>query len=86
MAKAPTKKQREKWERTRKLGCSVCNALMCEIHHAETGMGGRKDHDKVFALCSLHHTGLRGIHKLGRKVWQATYGTEQEHMERISDV
>lgn len=85
MAKAPTKKQRSRWERIRELGCSVCKGI-AEIHHALTGMGGRKDHDLVFALCNFHHTGLRGIHKMGRRAWQATYGTELEHLAKVNGI
>lgn len=64
--KAPTKSQRARWERIRELGCSVC-LMPAAIHHCETGGGGRKDHDKVAALCYIHHQGERGIHTLGRK-------------------
>jgi len=86
MTKAPTKSQRERWERIRALGCSVCKAFLTEIHHCFTGMGGRKNHDLVIGLCNLHHTGKRGIHKIGRKAWQACYGTETEHLAKVEGI
>lgn len=79
---APTTAQRKRWEVIRSLGCIVC-FHPAEIHHCFTGKGGRKDHDKVIPLCTLHHTGQRGIHR-GRKAWQATYGTEEQLIETVA--
>ena len=52
MSKAPTAKQRLMWEEMRAGGCIVdgCEANDVIIHHAGTGMGGRKDHEYVFPL------------------------------------
>jgi len=83
MAKAPNKAQRARWEKMREYGCMICGAPAA-IHHCETGMGGRKNHDKVIPLCHHHHQGEQGIHTLGRKKWQATYGTEQALMDIIN--
>lgn len=83
MAKAPTKAQRAKWEKMRSLGCLICGAPPA-IHHCETGMGGRKDHDKVIPICQFHHQGAQGIHTIGRKKWQELYGTEQELIEKTN--
>jgi hypothetical protein len=74
----PTAKQRKAWEEIRKLGCSVCGESNPQIHHCFTGGGGRKDHDKIIPLCEYHHVGAMGIHTLGRKKWQAEYGSEEE--------
>lgn len=82
MAKAPTKKQRERWEKIRALGCILCGGI-ASIHHLGTGAGGRKDHDKVIPLCWAHHQGSDGIHTLGRKVWQVIYGNEEELLEKL---
>jgi len=35
-------------------------------------------------LCYCHHQGEDGIHTIGRKKWQAKYGTEQELFEKIT--
>ncbi len=86
MSKTPTKAQRKLWDALRELGCIVhaCGAPP-EIHHCETGAGGRKDHDKVIPLCYHHHRGTEGIHTIGRKKWQAKYGTEKELMQKARD-
>ena len=80
----PTKAERERWERVRALGCSVCQAKNPEIHHCCTGAGGRKDHAKVIGLCRKHHTGSEGIHFIGRRTWQERFGAEQQHLERVA--
>lgn len=85
MAKPATKKQRERWNRILDFGCSVahCGKSPC-IHHCETGRGRRKDHDKVIGLCYDHHQGKLGIHTLSRRIWEGTFGTEQDHMLKIA--
>lgn len=87
MAKAPTKKQRERWWRIAELGCIVrgCGYAQVSIHHALTGGGGRKDHDKVLPLCYNHHQGYKGIHTLSRRVWEEQFGTERELLEKVSE-
>ena len=83
----PTQAQYARFERIRELGCSVCGKPNPEVHHAETGGGGRKDHNKVFALCVMHHrSSSEGLHGMGRKAWEAIYGTEQEHLERVKEI
>lgn len=82
--KQPTKAQREMWGRLAEYGCVVCACSMPEIHHALTGAGGRKNHDKVLPLCFNHHRGPQGIHTIGRKAWARIYGTEQELLDKLS--
>ena len=55
--KLPTAKQRELWEQIRKLGCQVegKHSGAIALHHIETSMGKRKDHDRVICLCYNHH-------------------------------
>jgi len=79
---APTKAQRARWDRIASLGCIICASPAC-IHHAMTGMGGRKNHDLVIPLCHNHHQGSQGIHFMGRKAWQKIYGTEQELLDKL---
>lgn len=85
MGKAPTKSQKARWDRMANLGCAIegCGHAPC-IHHAETGMGGRKNHDRVIPLCYDHHQGRDGIHTLSRRTWQKKFGTEQDLMAKIS--
>jgi hypothetical protein len=82
---APTKKQREYWERVRELGCMAnnCGADNPEIHHCGTGMGGRKNHDNVVGLCYLHHRGTLGIHTLSRRRFQPVYGYEHDMLAKV---
>lgn len=81
MSKAPTRSQRAKWEILREGGCYICQASWPSIHHLFTGMGGRKDHDKVAALCYYHHQGEAGIHTLGRREFAERFKSEAELME-----
>lgn len=81
MSKPPTKSQRETWSKLAEHGCVICGAPAC-IHHAGTGMGGRKNHDFVIPLCYEHHQGATGLHTIGRKAWQQIYGTEAELHEK----
>lgn len=86
----PTKSQSEKWDRLREMGCVVCRNTGLgptppAIHHCHTGAGGRKDHDKVIAICHYHHQGKEGIHTIGRGPWEAKYGTEQQLMDQQNE-
>jgi len=81
-----SKKQIEWREQARALGCCVKNHECegaTEMHHIGTGAGGKKNHDKQIPLCNNHHVGKRGIHTIGRKIWQAEYGTEETHLEAV---
>ena len=89
MANAPTKAQKLHFSAIVELGCIVdlenvnqrC-ASPAEVHHIETGAGGRRNHDRVIPLCTLHHRCRLGIHHMGRRAWQSIYGTEQELFEK----
>ena len=92
MNKKPTNQQRKQWEKIAELGCVVhvdfhgrCNSP-AQIHHIDTGGGGRKNHDRVIPLCENHHTGLMGLHKIGRKRWQNMFGTEQELFDKTQEL
>lgn len=84
MAKArqPNAEEKRHHAKVRELGCIIC-VSPTELHHAGTGMGGRKDHMRVIPLCYHHHRGAEGIHTLSRRVWQEKYGTEQFLLDRI---
>jgi len=79
-SKKPSKPKidRSNWDKIRALGCIICGSNNAHLHHALTGSGGRKDDSKVLPLCYVHHQGELGIHTLGRKKWQAEYGSEEE--------
>lgn len=91
MAKAPTKKQRERWGQLAALGCMISTSQCAgriTIHHCGTGGGGRKNHDKVIPLCYEHHLGKLGIDgkHIGKKHWQQIYGTEEFLMEKLKEL
>ena len=89
MAKQPTASQKRFWNRIVDLGCIVdlenvnqrC-ASPGEVHHCGTGSGNRRNHSYVVCLCPTHHRLGLGIHHMGRKAWQAIYGTEMELFEK----
>lgn len=54
------------------LGCLRCLELgyedtPAEVHHCETGGGGRKNHMKVAGLCPEHHRWKEAIDKQGKE-------------------
>ena len=78
---------RDDWKAIRDLGCIVCMVKDPQIHHVFTGAGGRKDDSKVIPLCVKHHLSSdAGIHGMGRKAWQAIYGTEAELLEQTHNM
>jgi hypothetical protein len=84
---SPTKAQKFKWGMIRDLGCMVCGQV-AEIHHCETGIGRRKNHDKVIPLCTLHHRGNvvgLSIHS-GKRLWENVFGTEQFLMQKVNEL
>lgn len=81
-----SKAERAWLDRVASLGCCVCRCE-AEIHHLLTGkgMGQRASHFDVIPLCATHHrNGGHGvaIHS-GVKTWEANFGTELEHLERV---
>ncbi len=79
----PTKLEKQHMDRVARIPCLVCSDWPVAVHHAKTGAGGRKNHMLVLPLCYTHHQGREGIHTLGRKAWQAMFGTEDEMLERV---
>ena len=68
-----------------RLSCIVCGARPVHVHHAKTGGGGRKNDMLVLPLCHRHHTGKDGIHTVSRPIWQLSYGTETELLEKVEE-
>lgn len=86
-AKPPTKKQIERRERIRALGCIVqhyvpheCQGYV-ETHHTGTNAGGRRNHDKLIPLCSFLH---KEISRLSLRVWQTIWGFEEYYLARVA--
>lgn len=70
-------------------GCCVCWGS-AQIHHprggsvaGEAGAGKKSSESGVIPLCERHHTGEEGIHQIGVKTWEARYGTQALHRQRL---
>lgn len=70
--------------RVAQLGCAVCFRLglgetPAELHHPRSGvgMGQRAKHASVIPLCPEHHRGKTGVHGLGVKGFQRSYGFDE---------
>ncbi len=76
-------------------GCSICRRLgygftPAEVHHAREGVGaGQRNSDwMTTGLCPEHHRGGTGVHGLGARAFERTYGVTElelvaETLERI---
>ena len=81
--KLPTKADKQRWDKLRRLGCIICRKPP-EIHHlTSAGMGLRSEHVKTIPLCfSCHRTGGHGVAiHAGTKTWEKKYGTQEELLE-----
>lgn len=78
------------------LGCAMCFYIHgphapgpVELHHLRTGGWGKGDYTTLIPLCPDHHRGNIGIHGMGTKAFERTYGVTQQElltwtMERIN--
>jgi len=81
-----------KMQKMVEFGCVVCrwyceeNDLPpCNIHHIRDKTGlGLKDSEMI-PLCHTHHQGKLGIHTIGKKTWEARYGTQRELHQRLKE-
>ena len=88
MKKRATAEERRHMALVASLGCIACrqesplSLAAAELHHVRSraGAGQRAKHDEVIPLCPDHHrTGGYGIaFHAGPKIWQETYGTEEQ--------
>ena len=81
-------KRKERFDRLSEMGCIVCGQPP-QIHHLigvkYRGMGQKADDQYTIPLCLDHHTGAEGIHTLGKRPWEAKYGTQEELLEKTND-
>ena len=82
--------ERDFMDRVAQLGCIACQRMGYEdspaqIHHlrALAGMGQRSSHFHVIPLCVHHHTGDVGIHTIGRRTWEETFGEELDLYHQV---
>ena len=79
------KERRERFDALSELGCAICG-MPPQIHHLIgtkwRGMGQKSDDRNTIPLCLHHHTGAEGVHTIGKKTWEAKYGTQEELLEQ----
>jgi len=80
--------RRKRFDLISQMGCCVCKRP-AEIHHLighkYKGMGMKADDIYTIGLCVEHHRGHQGIHQLGMRVWEDTYGTQEYHLEKVEN-
>jgi hypothetical protein len=86
MKKKASVAERKHLQDVASLGCVICKSP-CQVHHLRTGMGmgQRNSHYMTIGLCHYHHMGAEGIHHLGKRAWEAKYGTELELLEKVRE-
>jgi len=82
-----TKKERQiRFEALAEYGCVIC-MRPAEIHHLighpYSSMGKKANDINTIPLCVDHHRGSQGIHHIGMRVWEDTYGTQKYHLNKI---
>lgn len=85
--KAPRFEDPALLDRVRALPCSVCGTrIQVEAHHirdGQVGAGQKAGDDEAIPLCRFHHReGPAAFHHLGRRAWEARFGTQREHLAR----
>ena len=87
--KKRTKAEVEYLERVKWLMCAIkdCQTRPCDAHHARinTGMGMKSSDYDTLPLCKNHHQGKEGFHTIGKKTWEAKYGTQREHVKQTQE-
>lgn len=73
--------------RVAELGCAMCHHIHgphtpgpVELHHIRSGGWGRGDYTTLIPLCPDHHRGNIGIHGMGTKAFERTYGVTQQEL------
>jgi len=80
-------KRNERFEKLADMGCVICGQPP-QIHHLiglkYRGLGQKADDQYTIPLCHNHHTGQNGIHQLGKGLWERTFGTQEELLEKTN--
>tara|TARA_S200000501_G_scaffold148709_1_gene140264 strand:- start:1464 stop:1796 length:333 start_codon:yes stop_codon:yes gene_type:complete len=77
------KKRQALYQKMAETGCIACRdsgekqTTPTEIHHLRQGMGMSQRNVKCIPLCVDHHRGNKGYHGMGRRSFEARYGTEE---------
>jgi predicted HNH restriction endonuclease len=70
------------------LPCQACGKASEQLHHPRSlalgcGMGLKAPHTAVIPLCFRCH---EEFHRLGRRTWEAKYGTQAEMVGRVREL
>ena len=84
MAKPPSKKTKEEYNRAVEFGCVVCKkhyGLRTEptIYHL-TGAGMGLKSKRFIPLCPEHHQGNQGVHH-NTKLFEERFGTQEDLLD-----
>jgi hypothetical protein len=79
-----TKSEKKHYDKLAQIGCVLCKHLgygetPAHIHHIRR-MGMKRSNSDVIPLCFEHHVGKTGVHGLGRKAFEATYGLTEDEL------
>lgn len=83
------KEKRNRFNALSEMGCVICH-MPPQIHHAQghefgTGMGLKAGDELTFPLCHDHHLGENGFHRLGKRVWEADYGSQKYWLTVVNE-
>ena len=79
-----TKAEKKHYDKIAQIGCVLCKHLgygetPAHIHHIRR-LGMKRSNADVIPLCPEHHTGKTGVHGLGRKAFESTYGLTENDL------
>ena len=83
-----TKDEKERFRKIADFGCILCysqgnQGTPCEIHHIRRA--GKRKTAPTIGLCPIHHRFHLGIHHLGRRAWELTHQTTEEHLLQLTN-
>jgi hypothetical protein len=60
------------------------------IHHLKglkyASLGKKATDEHTIPLCYHHHQGIHGIHTIGMRAWEQSYGTQEELLRYTNDL
>jgi len=84
MKRTATAAEKRHMNRVAALGCILCDhlnldATPAQVHHIREGQGmsQRASNFLTVGLCPEHHQGKTGLHGLGTKAFERTYGVTE---------
>ncbi len=83
------KERKKRFNELSEYGCCICRRP-AEIHHLigfkYRGIAQKASDENTIPLCVEHHRGGQGIHHMGVKTWEKTYGSQDYHLEIIDNI